>query len=292
VTSSNGNSLGQKEKTFQDQRYDDDLGLNWHTFKWRNYDASLARFHNIDPIAEEYVYNGTYNFSENRVIDGVELEGLEWARARNTNRTINRQYRRNTRAYTQSGATAKATYVRQSTVRLKEGFRLETTNYAQSIRNISESNNLTPSDPSEGSGNASGPGKAALKTLELASDAVEFTKTTGMHETIATDNLGRPFLSPGEGNIKVNDFDVAKKIVMLQVNYDVSYNSLAGQTKLVAGPNGPIKVPLYSHKEITAKLGPSPLNALGQAINEAMKSGNATESDVETKKPSQISQGQ
>ncbi len=32
----------------------------------------------IDPLAEDYVYNGTYNFAENRVIDGRELEGLEW----------------------------------------------------------------------------------------------------------------------------------------------------------------------------------------------------------------------
>ena len=31
----------------------------------------------IDPLAEKYAYNGTYNFSENRVIDGRELEGLE-----------------------------------------------------------------------------------------------------------------------------------------------------------------------------------------------------------------------
>ena len=71
-------NLGQKEKTFQGQRFDEDLGLNWHAFKWRNYDASLARFHNIDPLAEEYSYQSPYNFSENRVIDGVELEGLEW----------------------------------------------------------------------------------------------------------------------------------------------------------------------------------------------------------------------
>lgn len=56
---------------------DDELGLNWHTFKYRNYDASLARFHNIDPLAEKYVYNGTYNFAENKVIQYNELEGLE-----------------------------------------------------------------------------------------------------------------------------------------------------------------------------------------------------------------------
>ena len=77
VTSSNGNSVAQKWG-FQDQMLDDDLGLNWNTFKYRNYDASLARFHNIDPLAEEYSYQSPYNFAENRVIDGIELEGLEW----------------------------------------------------------------------------------------------------------------------------------------------------------------------------------------------------------------------
>ena len=77
VTSSNGNSVAQK-RGYQDQMLDDDLGLNWNTFKYRNYDASLARFHNIDPLAEEYSYQSPYNFAENRVIDGIELEGLEW----------------------------------------------------------------------------------------------------------------------------------------------------------------------------------------------------------------------
>lgn len=44
----------------------------------RNYDPALGRWMNIDPLAEKYPYNGVYNFSENRVIDGRELEGLEW----------------------------------------------------------------------------------------------------------------------------------------------------------------------------------------------------------------------
>ena len=74
--SSNGNSVAQK-KGFQDQMLDDELGLNWNTFKYRNYDPSLARFHNIDPLAEDYYYNSTYAFSENKVIQYNELEGLE-----------------------------------------------------------------------------------------------------------------------------------------------------------------------------------------------------------------------
>jgi len=31
----------------------------------------------VDPLAEKYAYNGVYNFSENRVLDARELEGLE-----------------------------------------------------------------------------------------------------------------------------------------------------------------------------------------------------------------------
>ena len=62
---------------FQGQERQDELGLNWDSFKWRNYDYAIGRFMCIDPLAEKYPYNGTYNFSEDRVIDGRELEGLE-----------------------------------------------------------------------------------------------------------------------------------------------------------------------------------------------------------------------
>lgn len=54
---------------------------DWRSFKWRNYDPSFARFFNVDPLSEDYAYQSHYNFSENRVIDGVELEGLEWTKS-------------------------------------------------------------------------------------------------------------------------------------------------------------------------------------------------------------------
>jgi RHS repeat-associated protein len=76
---------------FQGQERQDELGLNWDSFKWRNYDYAIGRFMSIDPLAEKYSYNGTYNFSENRVIDGRELEGLEWANIKNDDGTSTRQ---------------------------------------------------------------------------------------------------------------------------------------------------------------------------------------------------------
>ncbi|MBS1978688.1 MAG: hypothetical protein JST46_15055 [Bacteroidetes bacterium] len=69
---------------FQSQEHVDDLGLNWDSFKWRNHQPDIGRFFNIDPLAEKYVYNSPYAFAENRVIDGRELEGLEWAKSIDT----------------------------------------------------------------------------------------------------------------------------------------------------------------------------------------------------------------
>ncbi len=49
----------------------------WSSFKWRNYDPTIGRFFTIDPLSEKYAYQSHYNFSENRVVDARELEGLE-----------------------------------------------------------------------------------------------------------------------------------------------------------------------------------------------------------------------
>ncbi len=50
----------------------------------------VGRFFNVDPLAEKFPHNSTYAFAENRVIDGRELEGLEWVSSRNLeNKTVN-----------------------------------------------------------------------------------------------------------------------------------------------------------------------------------------------------------
>ncbi|RXG11389.1 RHS repeat-associated protein, partial [Leeuwenhoekiella aestuarii] len=74
----NGQSTEFNYKQFQGQEFTNDLGLNWHEWKYRISDPAIGRFISVDPLAEGYVYNGVYNFAENRVIDGNELEGLEW----------------------------------------------------------------------------------------------------------------------------------------------------------------------------------------------------------------------
>ena len=74
---------GHYKYVYQEQERQEDLNLNWDSFKYRNYDYAIGRFMSVDPLAEKYPYNGVYNFSENRVIDARELEGLEAVNADN-----------------------------------------------------------------------------------------------------------------------------------------------------------------------------------------------------------------
>jgi RHS repeat-associated protein len=66
---------------FQGQERDDEIkgSGNSVNYKYRMHDPRLGRFLSLDPLAPDYPHNSPYAFSENRVIDGVELEGLEYA---------------------------------------------------------------------------------------------------------------------------------------------------------------------------------------------------------------------
>jgi RHS repeat-associated protein len=64
---------------FQGQEVLKDLNLDWSEFKYRMYDPTIGRFGAVDPLSHDYVYNSPYAFSENVLINGVELEGAETA---------------------------------------------------------------------------------------------------------------------------------------------------------------------------------------------------------------------
>jgi len=67
---------------FQGQEKDDEINGATGTsyaFEYRMHDPRIGRFLSIDPLAAKYPHNSPYAFSENRVIDGVDLEGLEHA---------------------------------------------------------------------------------------------------------------------------------------------------------------------------------------------------------------------
>ncbi|NOQ75422.1 MAG: LysM peptidoglycan-binding domain-containing protein [Crocinitomix sp.] len=65
---------------FQGQEDDPEVkgAGNSTNYKYRMHDPRIGRFFAVDPLAGSYPYNSPYAFSENRVIDGVELEGREY----------------------------------------------------------------------------------------------------------------------------------------------------------------------------------------------------------------------
>ncbi|WP_048508595.1 DUF6443 domain-containing protein [Chryseobacterium angstadtii] len=63
--------------TYSTQGQEKQRDTGWSSYKWRNYDPAMARFFNVDPLAEDYNTWSPYVFSGNRVVDSRELEGLE-----------------------------------------------------------------------------------------------------------------------------------------------------------------------------------------------------------------------
>ncbi len=67
----------EPENLYKFQGQEEQKETGWFQFKWRNSDPALGRFFNVDPLAEKYLYNSPYAFSENKVVAHIELEGLE-----------------------------------------------------------------------------------------------------------------------------------------------------------------------------------------------------------------------
>ncbi len=72
-------STGVYRYGFQGQEKDDESkgSGNSINYKFRMHDPRLGRFFAEDPLTKNFPYNSAYAFSENRLIEGVELEGAE-----------------------------------------------------------------------------------------------------------------------------------------------------------------------------------------------------------------------
>ncbi|GGD34284.1 hypothetical protein GCM10011343_25210 [Flavobacterium orientale] len=64
---------------FQGQEKDDEVKGEGNSlnYTFRMHDPRVGRFFAVDPLSKSYPWNSSYAFSENRVIDSGELEGLE-----------------------------------------------------------------------------------------------------------------------------------------------------------------------------------------------------------------------
>ena len=67
---------------FQGQELDNEVKGEGNSinYKFRMHDPRVGRFFAVDPLLHAFPWNSSYAFSENRLLDGVELEGLEFTR--------------------------------------------------------------------------------------------------------------------------------------------------------------------------------------------------------------------
>ncbi|MBX2828551.1 MAG: hypothetical protein KTR22_10315 [Flavobacteriaceae bacterium] len=65
--------------SFQGEEMDNEIKGEGNSinYKYRMHDPRIGRFFAVDPLASEYPFYSTYQFSGNRLIDRVELEGME-----------------------------------------------------------------------------------------------------------------------------------------------------------------------------------------------------------------------
>ena len=64
---------------FQGQEQDNEVKGQGNSvnYKFRMHDSRLGRFFAVDPLSPQYAFYSPYSFSGNRVLDAVEIEGLE-----------------------------------------------------------------------------------------------------------------------------------------------------------------------------------------------------------------------
>jgi RHS repeat-associated protein len=56
---------------------DEDAGLNWYDYGFRNYDPQIGRFPQLDPLTDDFPFLTPYQYASNDPIANIDIDGLE-----------------------------------------------------------------------------------------------------------------------------------------------------------------------------------------------------------------------
>ncbi len=71
-------AVSENKYQYNGKELEKGAGLGWYAYGFRYYDPVIGRFPGVDPIADRFAWVTTYNYAENKPINGVDLHGLQW----------------------------------------------------------------------------------------------------------------------------------------------------------------------------------------------------------------------
>jgi RHS repeat-associated protein len=293
---------------FQGQEKDDELKGEGNSlnYTFRMHDPRVGRFFARDPLEMDYPWYSPYQFSGNRVIDMIELEGAEnarpSARGGRTNAAIRQRANVNRQLYANSQARARnkiPDYIQQTHYIPVRGwsFANSRSNSIVNMRRFVQKFELNPDDVTKeiSSNEASLRSKVIKGMYELVTNLKETTEVKPIYKTSGTDDHGNNFLISGDNSYDFKDNGSFIKLLILETEYNQHFNKLVEQKFNKIKKNDKLNLPDSSNKFLAEMLvkyevGPSPREMFNQIMSELIKSGEVKAEKVEIKENPTINQ--
>lgn len=270
------------------------------------HDPRIGRFFAVDPLFGDYPHNSPYAFSENRVIDMNELEGLETG---NSNARANRPMRmrpmiRRANDYMRGGRSV--SYASMRTVNrilgFSPSFRMRNTialrNAERNMNEFIAKYNLSPKTFNSESGEPN-PIGVVPKNLENLGIWISFITDLKENYNLSVQEVQE------QGRIDDTNTHVSVsngyhfggimqlKLTLAEAAYQKLFNQLVDENIKQNTSDDPLGNSKVSSARLAVKIkiGPSPVELVNKIFEEAKKNGDSKVIQIEVKEHPVINQG-
>ncbi|PZO26507.1 MAG: hypothetical protein DCF13_13750 [Flavobacteriaceae bacterium] len=289
---------------FQGQEKDDEIKGEGNSlnYTFRMHDPRVGRFFAVDPLFREYPFYSPYSFSGNRVLDAIELEGLEPAQARNTRPFRNRPSIRRMEDLMRGRTSPHINRIYMRTLGFNLDFKILNTNaFRNAQRNHNEFVRKFNLDPRTFNSETGEPNPIGLtpRSLELVSSLSNFYKdlkdnynlsvkhvdySTRIEDTNSYVKVSSEYMFDGVCQLKLS---LAESMYQELFNNMVSDKVKQDKSEYISGITGKINAAKFAVK---LELGPSPVELVNRIFEEAIQKGQAKVIETKVEEQPMINQ--